>query len=288
MRIFKFHPRNESLISGYEATRLITELRSRRKKISFTADLGINTIQVEVDSEKPVIKTVPPLDTELLNRLSAHPEKIYLMKEDFPALEFFENEHYYKLRAISENDAPTLEIDGIHMHRIKNMTPWQDAKKKVSLLSISRDDNVLDICTGLGYTAILERNAGGKVVSIEVDECVLRMAEYNPYSRELEDITIIQGNAVDVVEELIARGEIFERIMLDPPRFSVAGELYSEKFYTLLYQILRKNGIMAHYIGSPGRVKGINFKRGIIRRLSSAGFRFWKFDDEVETIAVIK
>ena len=45
-------------------------------------------------------------------------------------------EKYYKLEPI-ENTAPTLEIDGIRMHRTKHMTPLEDARRKVETAGVS-------------------------------------------------------------------------------------------------------------------------------------------------------
>ena len=64
----------------------------------------------------------------------------------------------------------------------------------------------------------------------------------------------------------------FDAIVHDPPRFSLAGELYSLKFYRRLNKALRLGGRLVHYVGQPGVVKGRAIWRGVMRRLREAGF----------------
>ena len=59
--------------------------------------------------------------------------------------------HFYKLA--KTGGAPTLEIDGIRMHRTKDTTPDRMRWKKSKILGL-RHGKVLDTCMGLGYTAI--------------------------------------------------------------------------------------------------------------------------------------
>lgn len=168
---------------------------------------------------------------------------------------------------------PTLWIDGIHMHRVKATSPLADARAKVRAAGVRRGDRVLDVCTGLGYTAIasLERGAS-MVVTIEVDSEVLYLAAANPWSSGLEDprVTIIHGDALDVVGELSSG---FDRIIHDPPRFSSkTGNLYSLDFYRALYGLLRPSGALFHYTGEPGRGRRVNLPGSVSSRLARAGF----------------
>lgn len=188
--------------------------------------------------------------------------------------------NYYKLRPVGPRSAPTLEIDGIHMHRIVGTDPWRDSMDKVRAARVGRGHRVLDTCLGLGYTSIgaLLRGAG-RVISVEIDLNVVEMAARNPWSRRLDDprIEIIQGDVVRVVESF-DNGE-FDRVIHDPPRLtSRTGDLYSLEFYRELYRVLRPGGILYHYTGEPGRVRGRSLVAGIARRLREAGFivRRWR------------
>ena len=280
MERYEFKPRKLPLINGFAARRILEDIRDGKKKTQFSPDLG-KTMKV-VEIERTTVKTNPPLTPRILEKLARHPGRIYLMTEEFPAVEFSEEGHYYKLRAVGEVGAPTVEIDGIHMHRIKEMTPWQDSKRKISLLSIKRGNRVLDICTGLGYTAILATRSGGRVITIEKSKGVLEIAEYNPYSWELDRIPIILGDATEVINEF--EEQSFDRVLLDPPRFSVAGELYGENFYAAIFRIIKKSGIFVHYVGAPGRVRGKKLVKGVTQRLKNVGFEIIGFDTTVECV----
>lgn len=195
-------------------------------------------------------------------------------------------EHYYKLKPVAPNTAPTIEIDGIHMHRILNVTPWEDSRIKVKLLSIRKGCRVLDTCTGLGYTAIWALKMGaGEVLTVEKDVSVLEIACFNPWSRRLEDnkVTIIVEDALKVVKRLA--GESFDRIMHDPPRLSLAGELYGLEFYRELYRVLKPRGILVHYTGQPGHKSGKNIMAGVKNRLEKTGFMVKKAPKALAVIA---
>ncbi len=83
---------------------------------------------------------------------------------------------------------------------------------------------------GLGYSAIACARLGAKrVISLEIDPRVIDVARQNPLSAELftsEAITIMMGPAQDTVRGL--PDEAFSAVLHDPPRFSHAGELYSQ------------------------------------------------------------
>jgi hypothetical protein len=185
---------------------------------------------------------------------------------------FYRGGLYYKLDPVSPSDAPTLEISGIKMHRVVGVKPWYDALQKVSLLNISSGDSVLDICTGLGYTAIHAMRMGGEVISVEKDGNVLDIARYNPWSRDLSNIKIFLDDASSFVSSL-SSGE-FDAIIHDPPRFSRAGELYSIDFYRELYRVLRRGGRLFHYTGKVGyRSRRMDIARGVANRLRRVGFK---------------
>ncbi|MEM4598658.1 MAG: RsmD family RNA methyltransferase [Candidatus Diapherotrites archaeon] len=178
----------------------------------------------------------------------------------------------YKL--VQTSDWPALMIDGILMHRIKNTSPKKDAEEKIALLKI-RGGNVLDICTGLGYTAITASRYADSVVTIEKDVEVIKIAKENRASQKLfssEKIKLIEGDAAEIVKSF--PDECFDYIIHDPPTFSRAGELYSGAFYKELFRILRKQGRMLHYTGAPSeRYRNKSLRKGIVERLRAAGFK---------------
>jgi hypothetical protein len=200
---------------------------------------------------------------------------------------FFKGGLYYKLDPISPSDAPTLEISGIKMHRVKDVTPWEDARLKVGVLKLSEGEYVLDVCCGLGYTAINAYRLGAEVVSIENDINVLEIARYNPYSRDLMNIKILLGDAYDVIDDFSSSE--FDAIIHDPPRFSRAGQLYSIDFYMKLYRVLKRGGRIFHYTGRVGyRSRGIDMARGVVERMRKAGFYAKIMRDLVGVYAIKK
>lgn len=182
-----------------------------------------------------------------------------------------ETQRTYKLRPTE--DWPALEISGILMHRIKGTTPRLDAEAKIRLLSPVRGA-VLDTCMGLGYTGGLAAATADSVTVIEKDANVLEMARLNPYSQVLfgeEKIKVIHGDAAEVVGGF--EDATFDIVNHDPPTLSVAGELYSDAFYSQLLRILKPGGRLLHYTGTPGsRGRRVDLPASVARRLGGVGF----------------
>jgi len=173
---------------------------------------------------------------------------------------------------------PALEIDGIRMHRTQGMLPETEAEVKAECLDLRPGQRMLDICTGLGYSAQAAARRGVAVVTLEKDEAVLELARENPCSLEffrfvsLGRIRPIICDAAVFIRTL-ASGS-FDRIMHDPPTFSLAGELYSRAFYAELRRIVKDDGLLLHYTGQPGsRYRRLDLGRSVSGRLKEAGFR---------------
>lgn len=197
---------------------------------------------------------------------------------------------YYKLLPVARGKPPTLEINGIHMHRTSGTDPDRDTRAKIRAARIKRGVRVLDTCMGLGYTAIYSARRGAShVLTVEVDDAVLYLAERNPWSWPLGDegITVVHGSVLEVVEAL--EDESFDRIIHDPPRFtSSTGDLYGLGFYRELYRILRPGGILFHYTGRPGRLRRINLPGRVASRLEKAGFEVVGFDERALGVVAFK
>ena len=70
--------------------------------------------------------------------------------------------------------------------------------------------------------------------------------------------------------------------MLVHYEFSLAGELYGERFYQELYRVLKKRGTLFHYTGNPHLIRrGSDFVDQAVRRLRKAGF------SKVEKVAAL-
>ncbi|WP_297437848.1 methyltransferase domain-containing protein [Thermococcus sp.] len=169
---------------------------------------------------------------------------------------------------------PTIEINGIRMHRTKDTPPLRDTLSKVDAVKPRDGETVLDTCMGLGYTAIEASKRGAYVITIEKDPHVLELARINPWSRELftgGKIQIIQGDSFEVVRKF--NDETFDVVIHDPPRFSLAGHLYGEEFYRELYRVLKPGGRLFHYVGNPGKkYRRKDLQKGVMERLRRVGF----------------
>ncbi|RLG61132.1 SAM-dependent methyltransferase [Candidatus Geothermarchaeota archaeon] len=272
MRRYSFKPKICPLITSWVAKRIIAAQKAGFKKIKVTLDLGLTSSLIKITQGRALLNN-ESVDVNLLEKVVG--DNIYLvLKGKLMKVSMFSNGKFYKLKAVGEKTAPTVEISGIHMHRVRGVTPWMDSQMKVLAVRISRGNKVLDVCTGLGYTAIISLKRGAsEVITIEKDENVLKIAELNPWSRLLanERIKIIHGDANEVVREF-EEGS-FDRIIHDPPRFSLAGELYSLDFYKELYRILKPNGLLFHYTGTPGeKFRRRDIFKEVSSRLTKAGF----------------
>ena len=73
-----------------------------------------------------------------------------------------------------------------------------------------------------------------------------------------------------------------DAVLHDPPRFGIAGELYSLAFYQQLARVIRPGGKLFHYTGSPNKLTtGRDVPAEVVKRLEQAGFRAEKALDGV-------
>eukprot|EP00242_Pyramimonas_sp_CCMP2087_P012726 CAMPEP_0198199720 /NCGR_PEP_ID=MMETSP1445-20131203/2916_1 /TAXON_ID=36898 /ORGANISM="Pyramimonas sp., Strain CCMP2087" /LENGTH=427 /DNA_ID=CAMNT_0043869611 /DNA_START=170 /DNA_END=1453 /DNA_ORIENTATION=+ len=191
------------------------------------------------------------------------------------------------LPSVESRTPPTALVAGFPMHRFgKGVDPREDTKRKMlSLGRFSQGATVLDICTGLGYTAIAAAEGGALVTTIELDPAMQQMCRMNPWSQGLftsPRVTQLIGSAVDLVETFPDAS--FDRILHDPPTFTLAGDLYSLEFYSQLSRLLKPQGKLYHYVGDPdSKAAGRHFQ-GILRRLRKAGFEGAAIDHDAHGI----
>ncbi|MDO8598101.1 MAG: MnmC family methyltransferase [Sulfuricaulis sp.] len=167
---------------------------------------------------------------------------------------------------------PTFEIDGIKMLPTAKVSPYADAERKVGLIQ-PRGKVILDSCGGLGYFAAWCVQGGAKqVLSYEKDPDVLWLRSLNPWSpREGGGLTLTQG---DITEQIATLPDAsVDAILHDPPRFGIAGELYSQVFYNHLARVLKRHGKLFHYTGTPNKLtSGRDVPNEVAKRLRLAGF----------------
>jgi predicted methyltransferase len=184
--------------------------------------------------------------------------------------------------------APTFEIDGIKMLPTASESPFADARRKVELVGV-RQRQVLDTCGGLGYFAAwCVRLGAARVLSCEKNPQVLWLRQLNPWSPRPDAVLEVLNAGIDTHIETLADGA-FDVVLHDPPRFGIAGELYSRQFYAQLARVLRPGGTLFHYTGSPNRLtSGRDVPGEVLRRLQDSGFQARRALDGILARSVLK
>ena len=173
----------------------------------------------------------------------------------------------------SEWGPPTFEIDGIKMLPTAQVSPWDDAAAKVALVE-PRGKVILDTCGGLGYFAAwCVAGGAARVLSFEKNPDVLWLRAINPWSPAPGGALVLEQADVAARMATLA-DESVDAVLHDPPRFGIAGELYSQAFYDQLARVLRRRGRLFHYTGAPNRLTtGRDVPAEVARRLQRSGFR---------------
>jgi predicted methyltransferase len=172
----------------------------------------------------------------------------------------------------TEWGSPTFEIDGIKMLPTAQVSPFEDAGRKVGFIR-PRGKVILDTCGGLGYFAswCLQGQAA-QVHSYEKNPDVIWLRGLNPWSPEAGGgLTLVNA---DVAQEIVSLpGQSFDAVLHDPPRFGIAGELYSQAFYDQRARVLKPRGLLFHYTGTPNKLtSGRDVPNEVASRLRTSGF----------------
>lgn len=264
-----FTPRRLPVISKWQ----IEDLLNKRPLVSF--DLEISTTQVSYSGGRASFSFGEGYEISLDELPEGAECEVYAYIDGRWIELALAAGHFYKLCVFKRGWAPTLMIDGITMHSVLE-DPLQLTRKKVAYV----EGDVLDCCTGLGYTAIEASRRAKRVVTVEADPYVLELASYNPYSAGLASVKI------DVVVQDITsfikavRSSAFSYVVHDPPRLSYATQhLYSEALYAEYFRALKRRGGLFHYTGATGsKYRGLDVARGVAERLRRVGFRVGKIE----------
>lgn len=265
--------------------RLIIEaIDGEESELEVSLDCGLTTTRIELGNREVSLGGRVFEYSELSEIADRFNGIIKLDNGSLHKLEIF-SDHFYKLRPTSF--APTVEIDGVSMHRTEGIDPWEDSRMKVEPV-VKKGDAVLDTCGGLGYTAIWAVKMGAReVLSVEKSESIRTLREENPHSRAfyVPAIKAVDGDINSVISDF--EPGRFNSIIHDPPRFSLAGEIYGEDFYAKLADVITPGGRMYHYTGAPySKGRGRRFLQGIIKRLSRAGFAVKPYHQALGILAV--
>ncbi len=181
----------------------------------------------------------------------------------------------------TEWGAPTFEIDGIKMLPTSRLSPYEDARIKVALIE-PHGKVIVDTCGGLGYFASWCVTGGAaQILSYEKNPDVLWLRGLNPWSPvDCSTLTLRQADVTAVLPGLASRS--VDAILHDPPRFGIAGELYSRDFYRQLARVLKPRGRLFHYTGSPNKLtSGRDLAREVLSRLQAVGFAGERLGDGI-------
>ena len=263
------------IITHYQSRQLLEAKKKDLKETEISLDLNKSLSKVKIEENFFIFPQNEKISEEQLKKPIKDDNVCFLVRDNsLVKIQLFSDEtnKFYKL--VPTKDAPTIEISGIRMHATKDMTPVEDTKRKIESIPPIKG-MVLDTCMGLGYTAIASSKLADFVITCEKDENVLEIAKYNPWSEELFNNKKISVMKTDVFDEIkVFKSSMFDVVIHDPPRLSLATELYSLDFYKQLFRVLKNNGKLYHYTGSPGsKNRKINLIGNVSKRLKQAGFK---------------
>ena len=140
---------------------------------------------------------------------------------------------------------PTFEIDGIKMLPTAQVSPYADAERKVGLIQ-PQGKVILDTCGGLGYFASwCMQGKARQVLSFEKNPDVIWLRSLNPWSPKVDPVlNLTEGDIAEQITSLPSNS--VDAILHDPPRFGIAGELYSQVFYDQLARVMKRKGKLFH------------------------------------------
>jgi predicted methyltransferase len=261
------------ILSYVQAEPLLAARQKGQLSVEVSPDLGLSTVTAAITPEGVLFPSGEGLTWQQLEKIKKSQASCFMIDDGgMKAIQVFSEFTNRVCSLLPTKRTPSMLIAGFTMHRIVDTDPMQDTLKKVATISpiVGR---VLDTATGLGYTAIEAARTAEHVVTIELDPGAQQIARLNPWSRELFEnpkIEQVMGDAFEVVQSF--EDASFDRIIHDPPVFSLAGDLYAGLFYQQLFRVLKRGGRLFHYIGDLNSKSSGTVSKGVLRRLQEAGF----------------
>lgn len=266
---------NKPIVLSYiQAEALLQARQQHANDCEISPDLGISTVTVQVADSGVIFAGEAQLDWQQVEKIKKATSNCFSIAEgEARPIQVFSESTSRMCSLFPTKRTPSMLIAGFTMHRIVDIDPMQDTLKKVKTLT-PLTGRVLDTATGLGYTAIEAAKTATQVITVELDPGAQAIAHQNPWSQTLftsPKIQQVMGDAYEIVPGFA--DESFDRIIHDPPVFSLAGDLYSKVFYQQLHRILKRGGRLFHYIGDLNSKSSGTVTRGAIKRMQEAGFK---------------
>lgn len=85
---------------------------------------------------------------------------------------------------------------------------------------IKKGDRVLDICCYTGGFSVHCGIKGAEVVGVDISDKAIEVAGENMELNNIQNYEFIQGNAFEVMRDMIGNNEKFDVVILDPPTFT--------------------------------------------------------------------
>lgn len=261
------------VLSHFQASEMLAAMHAGTATVTSSIDLNLHRTAFVVSPEGVHLSDGDLLGVPLLDYVARDENSCWIVEGDeLIKIEAFseETQRYYSL--YPTQSAPTMLISGIPMHRIQGIDPWRDTQAKIAAAGPITGD-LLDTCTGLGYTALQAAKSAAHVTTIEFDATAHEVVRQNPWSMhifETPNVAMRIGDSAELIADFPDAS--FDVILHDPPMFSLAGDLYSSDFYREAKRVLRRRGRFFHYIGNPESKSGATVTRGVIRRLQEVGF----------------
>ena len=259
------------MLSCYQSRRVLEARARGQTRLDTSFDLGKTTEFVALDD----VGICAPIRLSYthLEQIAAVDSVCFAVDHGEPTpLRVFSEAAQRSFQLWPTETSPALLVSGFLMHRIRDVAPHEGAARMVRALG-KLHGSLLDTTTGLGYAAIFAAQHASGVTTVEVQPAVRELARQNPWSAELFDnpkIQLTDGDSSEVVPALEPAS--FSAIIHDPPAINLAGELYSGAFYAALHRALARRGKLFHYVGDPDSPSGARTIKGVVKRLSEAGF----------------
>jgi len=261
-------------LSTFEVAPLLAARDRHLESVPGSADLRQTHGPVELTATGVRFGHGPAIRWATLERIKARGQQCFRIDDDGEehAIAEFSTTTGWMRSLYPTRGWPTTIVAGFNMHRMEEIDPAEDTRRKAAPLLACRGP-VLDTATGLGYTAIALGREATEVVTFERDPTAIVIARANPWSQGLF-AAHLHVHEVDVRDGLLTLPPgHFGAILHDPPSLRLAGELYGLAFYASLHRVLRPGGKLSHYIGNPATKTGASITHGVMERLRAAGFR---------------